>query len=188
MGKKKLSFLPCESFLSCCAPPYRSCALCWRRRTGRLSDGTSVAPARRTSRRASARTGSARSHDDRWRLTGPWTGLPSICAARPSAGSPHDAFFVTTTYGKTLAIDADSGAVLWEYTPASYESLKATYRITNATPVADDDRKLHLFRRTGRDDQEAGGGGWPGGVGNSDHAAGGAGEDRITALFLSMAR
>jgi outer membrane protein assembly factor BamB len=58
------------------------------------------------------------------------------------AGSPHDAFFVTTTYGKTLAVDADSGAVLWEYTPASYENLKATYRITNATPVADDDRKF----------------------------------------------
>jgi outer membrane protein assembly factor BamB len=56
-------------------------------------------------------------------------------------GSPHDAFFVTTTYGKTLAIDADSGALLWEYTPASYEYLKATYRINNATPVADDDRK-----------------------------------------------
>lgn len=57
-------------------------------------------------------------------------------------GSTHDAFFVTTTYGKTLAIDADSGAVLWEYTPASYESLKGTYRITNATPVADGDRKF----------------------------------------------
>jgi len=54
--------------------------------------------------------------------------------------SPHDAFFVTTTYGKTLAIDADTGAVLWEYTPPSYESLKGTYRITNASPVADDDR------------------------------------------------
>lgn len=57
-------------------------------------------------------------------------------------GAPHDAFFVTTTYGKALAIDADSGAVLWEYTPASYESLKATYRITNATPVADGDRNF----------------------------------------------
>ena len=57
-------------------------------------------------------------------------------------GSAHDAFFVTTTYGKTLAIDADSGAVLWEHTPASYESLKGTYRITNATPVADDDREF----------------------------------------------
>ena len=57
-------------------------------------------------------------------------------------GSAHDAFFVTTTYGKTIAIDADSGAVLWEYTPAGYQSLKTTYRITNATPVADDDRKF----------------------------------------------
>ena len=57
-------------------------------------------------------------------------------------GSSHDAFFVTTTYGKALALDADSGALLWEYTPASYEGLKATYRITNATPVADDDRKF----------------------------------------------
>jgi outer membrane protein assembly factor BamB len=57
-------------------------------------------------------------------------------------GSSHDAFFVTTTYGKTLAIDADSGGVLWEYTPDSYESLRATYRITNATPVADDDRQF----------------------------------------------
>ncbi len=56
-------------------------------------------------------------------------------------GSPHDTFFVTTTYGKTLALDADSGAVLWEYTPPSYENLKSTYRITDATPVADDDRK-----------------------------------------------
>ncbi|HET6485065.1 MAG TPA: hypothetical protein VFH83_01520, partial [Spirochaetia bacterium] len=35
-------------------------------------------------------------------------------------GSQHNAFFVTTTYGKTIAIDADDGAVLWEYTPASY--------------------------------------------------------------------
>jgi outer membrane protein assembly factor BamB len=56
-------------------------------------------------------------------------------------GSSHDAFFMTTTYGKTIAVDADNGAVLWEYTPSSYESLKGTYRITNATPVADDDRK-----------------------------------------------
>ena len=56
-------------------------------------------------------------------------------------GARHDAFFVTTTYGRTLAIDADTGAVLWEFTPVSYDSLKATYRITTATPVADPDRR-----------------------------------------------
>lgn len=56
-------------------------------------------------------------------------------------GTPHDVFFVTTTYGKTLAIDADRGTVLWEFTPSSYDSVKGTYRITNSTPVADPDRK-----------------------------------------------
>ncbi len=57
-------------------------------------------------------------------------------------GSTRDVFFVTTTYGKTIAIDADSGAALWEYTPASYEALKGSYRITTATPVADPDRRF----------------------------------------------
>jgi outer membrane protein assembly factor BamB len=57
-------------------------------------------------------------------------------------GGTHDAFFVTTTYGKTIAVDADSGAVLWEFTPPSYDGLKGTYRITNATPVADADRRF----------------------------------------------
>lgn len=56
-------------------------------------------------------------------------------------GSTHDVFFVTTTYGKTLAIDADSGSVLWEFTPPGYDSVKGSYRITTATPVADPDRR-----------------------------------------------
>lgn len=55
-------------------------------------------------------------------------------------GATHDVFFVTTTYGKTLAIDADQGTVLWEFTPPGYDALAGTYRITNATPVADANR------------------------------------------------
>jgi outer membrane protein assembly factor BamB len=55
-------------------------------------------------------------------------------------GATHDAFFVTTTYGKTMAIDADDGSVLWTFTPGSYSSLAGSYRITTATPVADPDR------------------------------------------------
>jgi len=31
--------------------------------------------------------------------------------------------------------------VLWEFTPASYDSLKGSYRITTSTPVADPDRQ-----------------------------------------------
>lgn len=57
-------------------------------------------------------------------------------------GKPHDTFFVTTTYGKTLAIDADSGVVLWEYTPSSYGTVAGSRQITTATPVADPDRQF----------------------------------------------
>src|SRR5437764_2777510 len=33
-------------------------------------------------------------------------------------GSRHDTFFVTTSYGRTLAIDAATGAILWRFTRA----------------------------------------------------------------------
>src|ERR1051326_5469307 len=52
----------------------------------------------------------------------------------------HDVFVVTTSYGKTIAIDASSGATLWEFTPPGYSQWAGTSRITNATPVADPDR------------------------------------------------
>jgi outer membrane protein assembly factor BamB len=54
----------------------------------------------------------------------------------------HDVFIVTTSYGRTLAIDADSGAVLWRFTPAGYASWAGSYRITNATPVAEPTRRF----------------------------------------------
>jgi outer membrane protein assembly factor BamB len=57
-------------------------------------------------------------------------------------GARHDAFFVTTSYGRTIAIDAASGAILWRFTPRSYSSLAGSYRITNSTPVADPNRKF----------------------------------------------
>ncbi|MEO8777577.1 MAG: PQQ-binding-like beta-propeller repeat protein [Rhodanobacter sp.] len=57
-------------------------------------------------------------------------------------GTSHNAIFVTTTYGKTVAIDADSDDILWEYTPHSYRRLAGTRQITNSTPVADPDRQF----------------------------------------------
>jgi hypothetical protein len=57
-------------------------------------------------------------------------------------GAPHDAIFVTTTYGKTIALDADSGSVLWEFTPPSYQTLAGSRQIGNSTPVADSDRQF----------------------------------------------
>jgi len=55
-------------------------------------------------------------------------------------GAQHDVFFVTTTYGKTIAVDANDGSILWEFTPPNYSQWAGSYRITTATPVADPDR------------------------------------------------
>jgi outer membrane protein assembly factor BamB len=57
------------------------------------------------------------------------------------AGRARDVFFVTTTYGKTLAIDAGGGRVLWRFTPSGYASWVTTSMITNATPLADPGRR-----------------------------------------------
>jgi hypothetical protein len=54
-------------------------------------------------------------------------------------GGRHEAIFVTTSYGRTMALDAASGAVLWQYTPSSYDGLAGTRQFTNSTPVADPD-------------------------------------------------
>jgi outer membrane protein assembly factor BamB len=59
-------------------------------------------------------------------------------------GSNHDVFFVTTSYGKTIALNADDGAVLWEYTPPRFAAWAGTAQITNSTPVADPDRQ-HIY-------------------------------------------
>jgi outer membrane protein assembly factor BamB len=58
------------------------------------------------------------------------------------AGARRDAFFVTTTYGKTVAVDAATGRVLWRYVPPGYASWAGSYRITTATPVADPSRRF----------------------------------------------
>jgi outer membrane protein assembly factor BamB len=56
-------------------------------------------------------------------------------------GGVHDVFFVTTSYGKTEAIDAGNGNVLWRFTPSDYSSYAGGAQITNTTPVADPSRR-----------------------------------------------
>jgi outer membrane protein assembly factor BamB len=56
------------------------------------------------------------------------------------AGAKHDALFVTSTYGRTFAIDIATLRILWRYTPPGYSSWAGSYRITTATPVADPSR------------------------------------------------
>jgi PQQ-like domain len=57
-----------------------------------------------------------------------------------AGGKVRDVFFVTTTYGRTEAIDASTGALIWRYTPASYSSLAGSAQITTMTPLADPGR------------------------------------------------
>lgn len=58
------------------------------------------------------------------------------------AGRVRDAFFVTTSYGKAIAVDASTGRVLWRFTPPGYSRWAGTSTITNSTPVADPGRRF----------------------------------------------
>jgi outer membrane protein assembly factor BamB len=47
---------------------------------------------------------------------------------------------VTTTYGRTEAIDPASGRVLWRFTPPGYAGFAGSAQITNSSPAASADR------------------------------------------------
>jgi outer membrane protein assembly factor BamB len=53
----------------------------------------------------------------------------------------HGLVVVTTTYGRTEAVDASSGVVRWRFTPPGYSSWAGSPQITTATPVADPTEK-----------------------------------------------
>jgi hypothetical protein len=68
-------------------------------------------------------------------------------------GATHDVFLGTTNLGRTVAIDANEGKVLWEYISPGFNEAAAAAgatppnsrfqvkQITNSTPVADDNRQ-----------------------------------------------
>ena len=70
-------------------------------------------------------------------LDGTVDSSPIYLHAVKAGGATRNVFFVTTTYGKTEAIDAANGAVLWRFTPPGYASWAGSAQITTATPVAD---------------------------------------------------
>jgi outer membrane protein assembly factor BamB len=73
----------------------------------------------------------------RVQLDGTVDSSPIYLRAVRVGATEHDVFIVTTSYGRTIAVDANSGAVLWRFTPARYASWAGSYRITNATPIVD---------------------------------------------------
>ena len=84
-------------------------------------------------------------------------------------GKRHDIYVVDTTYGRTLALDANTGTILWQFVPPGIASWEGSLKITTASPAVDPDL-LHVYSAspdgrihkltlaTGR---EVAGGGWP---------------------------
>jgi len=83
------------------------------------------------------------------------------------AGAAHNVILATTTYGRTIAIDANSAHILWTFTPAGIARWSASAQITTTSPIADPDRRyiysaspdglIHKLKLS--DGHEAGG--WP---------------------------
>jgi PQQ-like domain len=84
-------------------------------------------------------------------------------------GRVHDALFMTTTYGRTLAIDPGNGRILWEFTPHDIKSYEGSGQITTATPIADPGRAFIyaaspdgvIHKLSVSDGREVHAGGWP---------------------------
>lgn len=64
--------------------------------------------------------------------------LPAIKVS----GRRRDVVVVSTSYGKTIAIDAGSGAKLWEFSPPGVDSAPGNPQVTTASPTADPDRRF----------------------------------------------
>jgi outer membrane protein assembly factor BamB len=56
-------------------------------------------------------------------------------------GRARDVIVLTTSYGHTLAIDARTGAKLWQFTPSTIGSYAGSPQFTTASPTADPDRR-----------------------------------------------
>ncbi len=56
-------------------------------------------------------------------------------------GAARDAIFITTSYGKTIAIDPGSGRILWQFDPSGVDSTPGNPQVTTATPIIDPDRR-----------------------------------------------
>jgi hypothetical protein len=57
---------------------------------------------------------------------------------------PPNRFVVDTAYGRTIAVDSESGKILWTFTPDGIESWEGTSQITQSSPV-DDPETPYLY-------------------------------------------
>jgi outer membrane protein assembly factor BamB len=77
--------------------------------------------------------------DRQVKLPGTIDSSPLYLHAAKVGGGTHDVVVATSSYGRVFAIDANSGAPLWTYTPPGYSGLLGSAQITNSGPLADPD-------------------------------------------------
>ena len=93
-------------------------------------------------------------------------------------GATHDAFFLTTTYGITVAVDADSGAILWTWTPPGSDVVGRLVADHDCDARRRPGPAVALRRLAGRPHPEARRRRRPRRLADGDHAAARAREDR----------
>jgi outer membrane protein assembly factor BamB len=72
-------------------------------------------------------------------LPGTIDSSPIYLSGAQVRGATHDVAIVTSSYGRTFALDATTGKRLWTYTPPGYSSWVGTPQITNTSPLLDPD-------------------------------------------------
>ncbi len=82
-----------------------------------------------------------RLHRHRLKLPGTVDSSPIYLHGVPVRGKRRNVFFVTTTYGRTLAIDARRRKRLWQFVPRGVGKVEGSPQVTTATPVADPNRR-----------------------------------------------
>ncbi len=70
-------------------------------------------------------------------------------------GAVHNTIVVSTTYGKTLAIDADSGKILWTFTPPGYSSWAGSAQISVSSSARRPGRTVRVWHLAERADPQA---------------------------------
>jgi len=75
--------------------------------------------------------------DRRVTLPGTIDSSPIYLGGATVRGGTHDVVLVTSSYGRTFALDANSGKRLWTYTPPAYSGWVGSAQITNSSPLLD---------------------------------------------------
>jgi hypothetical protein len=80
--------------------------------------------------------------DRRVTLPGTIDSSPIYLGGATVRGGTHDVAVMTSSYGRTFAVDANSGKVLWTYTPPGYSDWVGSAMITNSSPLLDPEARF----------------------------------------------